>query len=79
MDDWARLTAMKAAGADLALVTWYAEQGQGLPEAHLEAVRGVASVVHALPITGSWPDRFKRLLRLARWPSHVSCPLYTSP
>lgn len=72
VDDWARLTAMKAAGANLALVTWYAEQGQGLPKEHLEALSGVASVVHALPITGSWPDRIKRLVRLARWPSHVS-------
>ena len=72
VDDWARLNAMKAAGADLALVTWYAEQGQGLPKAHVDALHEVASLVHTLPITGSWPDRFKRLVRLARWPSHAS-------
>jgi hypothetical protein len=72
VDDWARLNAMKAAGADLALVTWYAEQGQGLPKEHVQALRTVASVVHTLPITGTWADRFKRLMRLVRWPSHVA-------
>lgn len=72
VDDWARLNAMKAAGADLALVTWYAEKGQGLPQAHVQALHTVASVVHTLPIQGTWSDRYKRLVRLARWPSHVS-------
>lgn len=72
VDDWARLNAMKAAGADLALVTWYAEQGQGLPAEHVQALHTVASRVHTLPIQGTWSDRFKRLVRLARWPSHVA-------
>ena len=72
VDDWARLNAMKAAGADLALVTWYAEQGHGLPKEHVQALHTVASVVHILPITGTWADRFKRLVRLVRWPSHVA-------
>ncbi len=72
VDDWARLNAMKAAGADLALVTWYAEKGHGLPKEHVQALRAVASVVHTLPIQGTWSDRCRRLVRLARWPSHVS-------
>lgn len=79
VDDWARLNAMKAAGADLALVTWYAERGQGLPKEHLDALLTVASVAHALPITGSWPDRIKRLVRLARWPSHVASRIPSGP
>lgn len=72
VDDWARLNALKAAGTDLALITWYAERGQGLPEADVQALSSVASVVHTLPIQGSWPERFMRLVRLARWPSHVA-------
>lgn len=72
VDDWARLNALKAAGADLALVTWYAHKGEPLPSEHVAALRQVASVLHTLPIQGTWGDRIKRLARLWRWPSHVS-------
>lgn len=72
VDDWARLNAMRAAGVRLALTTWYADTGKPLPEAHVQALRGVAEVVHTLPISATFQDRLKRLANLARWPSHVS-------
>lgn len=72
VDDWARLNAMKAAGAQLALVTWYADRGEPIPEEAMQALRGVAVQVHALPIRATFTDRIKRLIRLIRWPSHVA-------
>lgn len=72
VDDWARLNAMKAVGAELALITWYADKDGALSAGELAALHRVASVVHTLPIRGTWEDRIKRLVRLARWPSHVS-------
>ena len=72
VDDWARLNAMKAAGVRLALTTWYADTGAPLPDAHRQALHGVAEVVNTLPISATFSDRVKRLLNLVRWPSHVS-------
>ncbi len=72
VDDWARLNAMKAAGAQLALITWYADHGEPLADTQIQALRKVAERVHALPIRAVFSDRFKRLIRLVRWPSHVS-------
>lgn len=72
VDDWARLRAFKAAGARLALTTWYADAGQPPAPEHIQALQSVAEVVHTLPIGPSLPERLMRLLRLVRWPSHVS-------
>lgn len=72
VDDWARLRALKAAGADIALISWYAERGEGVPSEHVRALHQVANVVHLLPISGSWRERFRRLIGLLRWPSHVA-------
>lgn len=72
VDDWARINAMSAAGAQLALVTWYAEAGSGPDPAAMAALNRVAKVVHALPIAPSMSERLRRLVNLARWPSHVS-------
>lgn len=72
VDDWARLNAMKAAGAELALITWVADRGEPLKDENLLALRAVAERVHILPIRPALVDRIKRLVRLVRWPSHVS-------
>lgn len=63
---------MKAAGAQLALITWYADHGKPLADTQIQALRKVAECVHALPIRAVFSDRIKRLIRLMRWPSHVS-------
>ena len=69
VDDWARLRALRAAGAQVALITWYADQGQPLPPDHIKALESVAEVVHTLPISATLVERAKRLVRLVRWPS----------
>ena len=72
VDDWARLNAMKDAGAKLALITWYAGAAGPLPQAHVAALRGVAEVVHTVPVRSALIDRVARLVRLMRWPSHMA-------
>lgn len=73
VDDWRRLNAMKAAGAEIHLVTWCSDQEdlQPTPE-HLRALRSVAEVVHVWPILRTFEERLRRLSRLPSWPSHVA-------
>ncbi len=74
VDDWRRLKALKAAGARIVLITWYAQRGGALPPTpeHVAALHEVAEAVHVLPIGGSMPERLNRLWNLVRWPSHAT-------
>lgn len=73
VDDWRRLCALKAAGARIHLVTWCSDRPGERPEpSHLEALRGVAEVVHVWPIRRTLAERLVRLSRLPFWPSHVA-------
>lgn len=73
VDDWRRLNAMKAAGAEILLVTWYSDlQGKAPQPEHMRALHTVADVVHVWPILRTWQERLRRLSRLPKWPSHVA-------
>lgn len=72
VDDWARLCALKAAGARVVLITWYSDFGAPPPQEHIDALKTVAEVVHTLPISPTFVERVKRLVRLIWWPSHVA-------
>jgi len=77
VDDWARLSALKAAGARVVLVTWYSDFGEPPPQEYIDALHTVAEVVHTLPISPTFVERIKRLVRLTRWPSHVASRIPT--
>lgn len=73
VDDWRRLCALKSAGARVHLVTWCSDRPGERPEAsHMKALSEVAEVVHVWPIRRTFDERFMRLMRLARWPSHMA-------
>lgn len=73
VDDWRRLRALHAAGADLALVTWYPEgPASPRPQASIDALHTVARDVHAWGIGPGWRQRLARLWGLRRWPASVA-------
>lgn len=72
VDTWSRMQAMQTAGADLFLVTWYAQADDPLPASTLQALAGVSSSQRLFVIRPTWAERWRRLKRLVRWPSHVS-------
>jgi len=73
VDDWRRLLAMKAAGAELLLVTWCSDRpGERPSDEEIKSLSSVADIVHIWPIRRTWAERLLRLARLPFWPSHVA-------
>lgn len=73
VDDWRRLQAMRLVGARIHLVTWCSDRPNERPtQTEIEMLSTVADVVHVWPISRTWSERFVRLSRLWRWPSHVA-------
>lgn len=73
VDDWRRLCALKSAGARVHLVTWSSDRpGERPRDEELKALHEVAEVVHVWPIRRTIDERVIRLVRLARWPSHMA-------
>lgn len=72
VDTWSRMKAMHAAGADIFLVSWYTPADHPLPSDTLDTLNAV-TVQHRFFLTKpDLQDRLLRLIRLIRWPSHVS-------
>lgn len=72
VDTWSRMQAMHAAGADMFLVTWYAQADDPLPSSTQQALASVTPRQQFFVIRPTWAERWRRLRRLVRWPSHVS-------
>lgn len=72
VDTWTRMAAMQAAGAKLHLVSWYSPSDAPLPASTMQALGSVTEGSSLFVIRPSWPERFRRLINLRRWPSHVS-------
>ena len=79
VDVWRRLQALKAGGAELALLCWY-DEGRTQPASD-EALRVLATVcgqVKVQPIRRSLGEVFSRLLNLWRMPSHAAARWVTT-
>lgn len=72
VDTWTRLQAMQAAGAHIALVSWYAAHEEPLSKSTLDALSRLVSSVQLFAIRLTWREYLLRMVQLVRWPSHVS-------
>ncbi len=72
VDTWSRLKAMHALGTDIALISWYAPEDHPLPQDTLDKIASIASTSQFFLTKPDLADRLRRLVRLVRWPSHVS-------
>lgn len=79
VDVWRRLSALKRAGHEVALVCWL-DVGRVAPPtpALLAELGAVCTTVKLVPITRSLPEIGRRLMHLWHWPSHVASRWVTS-
>lgn len=79
VDVWRRLSALKRAGHEVALLCWL-DAGRVAPPtpALLAELGAVCTAVQIVPITRSLPEIGRRLLHLWHWPSHVASRWVTS-
>lgn len=73
IDVWRRLGLMKSLGIETALLSWYDEPRNGLPDpAALAQLGQVCSTAQLTPIRRSLPELLQRIRYLGRLPSHVA-------
>lgn len=72
VDTWTRMQAMKAAGAQMCLITWYPYHEHPVAASVTNVLATVTSDMHLLTIKPSLSERLKRLRQLLSLPSHAS-------
>ena len=79
VDIWRRMRALKAAGAELALVCWYDAGRSAAPTAEvIGELECIYSVVKIIPIERSAVELFSRAVNLGRMPSHAAARWVTT-